>query len=473
MGRQDMASSAASTRKNKGLVRKAWRILCSIRLAAVLLLAVILILILGTLFPQRTWELQVDQAARTRWMAAIQERYAPLDEVYRRLGLFNIYSSPVFLLLLAGLFAAGVACTIARLRPVWRTIVAKPGAARPDTFYEKASNRAALKVASMTEARKGIVSLLSRARYRLLTEEREGVIYISGRKNSFADIGSLISHSALILVAVGVLLSRLSAWREPAVILGPGQVYDVGHGHDFQVRHDGFEIDRSPQGQPQDYRSHLAILRGESEVTRKTIRVNDPLIYEGVTFYLSSSGPALRIVAWDSDGQFLPIQSTPGEQAARGEAVLNFFHVGDEKGLYLPTLDITLKLALNTLSVREEASEAPILFLEALQRSQAEPVFSDYVHQGEVVQLAPAKLKFIADRYSVLQVVSDPGFIPVVGGGFLGLAGLLISFYFYPSRVWVKLDDGELLLAGSARRQQRSFGEEFDKMVTKLEEKLR
>lgn len=468
-----MTSSGVSVGKNKGLPRKAWRTLCSIRLTIILLCAVLSVSLLGTVFPQLTQEIETDQVAHAQWVADAQARYGAVSEVCRILGLFNVYSSPLFLLLLAALLTNGIACTVNRLGPIWRAISAKPKAARPDSFYERTSNHTSLKIASREEARKSITSLLRRHRYRLLIEERDGTTYISGHKNRFARIGTLITHSALVLMAIGALWSSGSSWREPAVILGPGQSYDVGHGHHLQVRHEGFEVERYPDGFPKDYRSHLVLLQEGSEVVRKTIRVNDPLTYQGVTFYLSSSGPALRVFAWDSAGQAVPMQASPDEQATSGEAVLNFSGEGDEQSVYLPSLDVTLNLTLYAQSVPDQSSEDPFLFVEAFQAGRDEPLFSGSMHQGETVQLSTASVRFTADRYSVLQVVSDPSFIPIVVASFLGMGGLLISFYFYPSRIWVKLTDGDLLLAGSAERNRLRFEADFAKLVKELEEKLR
>jgi cytochrome c biogenesis protein len=468
-----MGGSGTSIGKTRNLRREAWHTLCSIRLTIILLSAILFVSVLGTLFPQPTPETQADELALAQWEAALQERYGAFRELYRALGFLNIYSSPIFLILLVALLVNGVACTFDRLGPICKVITARPKAARPDSFYERATNRASLKVASIDEARKQMASLLSRHRYRLQTEERDGVTYIVGHKNRLARVGTLITHTALVLIAVGALWSSLSAWREPAVVLGPGQSYDVGHGHQFHVQHKGFEVVRYANGFPKDYRSHLLVLEQGSEVLRRVIRVNDPLTYRGVSFYLSSSGPALRVLGWEEDGEPLPLQLPPDGEATRGEAVLNFSAEEDEKSLYLPSLDMTLQVSLYTQSPPEDASEEPFLFVEAFPTGQDQPLFSDYVGQGETVQLSNATLQFIPDTYSVIQVVSDPGFAPIVMASFLGMGGLLISFYFHPGRVWAKLTGRELLLVGSAEGNQGRFEADFAKLVEELEARLR
>jgi cytochrome c biogenesis protein len=468
-----MGGSAGSGARYAGLLHKAWTAVCSIRLSVALLCAVLLFILLGTLFPQASPEIQADELAYSDWTSAVEERYGLLGEAYRQLGLFNAYASPLLGLLLSLLLLNGVACTLNTIRPIWRTITAKPTPGRPDAFFERASNRATLSGAPVAEARKETASLLSRHRYHLLAEERDGVVYVSGRKNRFARLGTLISHGALVLVALGALWSSRSAWREAGVILGPGETYDVGHGHDFQVRHEGFRIEMYPDGQPKDYLSHLVVLERGAETMDKTIRVNDPLTYRGVSFYLSSWGPALRVRGWDSTGRPLIMETSPAGETSSGEAVLTFASEGDERAVYLPTLEVSLQIALHSVGTGEEYDGAPIAFLEAWQKGQDRPLFSDYVAEAQTVQLNSASLQFTSDRYSVLQLVSDPGFVPVVGASLVGMVGLFISFYFPVSRVWVKLTDDELWLAGSAPTQPETFKVEFQKLVTELEERLR
>jgi len=455
------------------LVLRAWRTACSIKTTTVLLAALTVLVLLGTVFPQLTAEVQADEEAYGQWLLGLEARYGGLVQVFRSLGLFTIYSSPVLLLVLAALLTNGIVCTLDRVRPVWRSITARPKPVRPNSFYTRTACHHSTEVASRDQARQGTEAILSRHRYRITSEERDGATYIAGHRNRWSGIGSIITHVALVLLAVGAMWSVHSAWSEPAVALGPGQIYDVGRGHDFQVRHDGFEIERYPDGTVKEYLSHLVVLRQGSEAVRKTIRVNDPLVYEGVAFHLSASGPSVLVRGWDTDGQPLPMEDATNGQISAGELAVNFASMDQEQSLYIPSLETTLYLTLVEPFAPHSSADAPLVSLEAVPMGDTGPSISTSVSSGETVVLSGVSLQFRDDYHSVLRVASDPGFQPVIVASLLGVAGLVVAFYFNPSRVWVKLTDSELLLAGSADQNRLACEQHFVTLVAELQSKVR
>jgi len=57
------------------------------------------------------------------------------------------------------------------------------------------------------------------------------------------------------------------------------------------VRCDRFEISfYKGGGRPKEFVSELTVIENGQEVMQKTIEVNDPLFYKGLTFYQSSYG---------------------------------------------------------------------------------------------------------------------------------------------------------------------------------------
>ena len=299
-----------------------WHFFGSLKLAVILLIAVTVVALLGTLFPQLAPEVARDPQASARWLTMAREKYGALAGVYETLGLFNVYRSPGFALLIIALILNTLVCTIRRFKATWQAIRVRPQVMMPDTFYERVACRAALGLAQEAEAADAARRALARHRYRVLVEEQGGATHLYADRNRWARVGTLITHLGVVLIVLGFVWSQGWGWREPAVALGPGELYQVGRGKDLQVRNDGFEVESYPGGLPKDYRARLTVLQGNSEVISKIVRVNDPLAYRGVGFYISSYGPAARVRAHDALGNSLSLQVI-GEEASQGEVVLS------------------------------------------------------------------------------------------------------------------------------------------------------
>ncbi len=265
-----------------------WRFLSSTQLAVVLLIVFTLSSILGTLLPQMTPDLAGE--AHIRWLTLAHDKYGALADLYRTLGLFNVYRAAWFRLIVVALVVNVAVCTIDRLGGIWRAISARPRVKQQDTFYEGMTHRAVLSIAA-EGVEEAVKTVLSRRRYRLLTEQEGDTAYLYADRHRWARLGTVCTHLGLILIVAAVFWRGLSAWREDEVVLGPGQVYAPGRGLDFQVRNDGFKVERYPDGRPRDYLSHLTILEAGRETAYKTVRINEPLTYRGLSFYLSSYGP--------------------------------------------------------------------------------------------------------------------------------------------------------------------------------------
>lgn len=442
--------------------RRSWHLLSSLKLAVILLIAVTVVSLLGTLFPQLAPEVAHDSQASARWLAMAREKYGARAGIYETLGLFDVYHSPWFILLIAALILNTLVCTINRFKATWGAVGARPKAVMSDAFYERIPCRALLALAQEAGAADAVRRALARRHYRVLAEEQEGATYLYADRNRWARLGTLITHLSIVLIVLGFAWSQGWGWREPAVALGPGQLYQVGHGNSFQVRCDGFEVEHYPDGLSKDYRARLTILQDDSEVVSKVVRVNAPLSYRGVGFYLSSYGPVARIRARDAVGNLLPLQVL-GEGASQGEAVLNFAGEGEGRDVLVPSLDLALHVVFYY--------EGPSLFVQAARGDQA--LFADFVHDGEAIELEDARLEFALDRYVVLQVVSDPGFKLAIAAAFLVMGGLIASLYFPHRRIWAKVTEDGIRLAGLTVGDRVGLEKEIAAIVGWIESKFK
>jgi cytochrome c biogenesis protein len=452
-------TSSGSDRMGTYLTRL-WRFLGSTRVAVVLLVVVLLGALVGTLFPQLTPDMAADPAASARWLTTAQEKYGFLFGLYRAVGLFDVYHSPWFLVLVAALLLNTVVCTVDRLRVLWKAVTARPRIEHAESFYERMPNHISLRVTSVEQGEQALRRVLGRRRYRVVAERQDGVTYLFAERNRLARLATLVTHASLVLLVLGILWSGWGGWRERAVALGPGQIYDVGHGQNFAVRSDGLEIERYPNGQPSDYRAHLAVLEKGAEVMRKTVRVNDPLTYRGVAFYLYSYGPAGRVRATDAKGRPVPLQAELGQEGSSGEVTLNFSGEGDGQEIVVPSLDLVMRLVFYY--------QGPSLFVQATRSGETRPFGAGSIRGGDSLKIEDVTFEFALDRYIVLQVVHDPGFKWVILAGFLTMGGLIFSFYFPHKRLWARVTAGELWLAGRTERDAMGFEKEFADLVKGL-----
>jgi cytochrome c biogenesis protein len=221
------------------------------------------------------------------------------------------------------------------------------------------------------------------------------------------------------------------------------------------VRCDDFELQSYPDGRPKDYISRLTVARDGRILQQKTIEVNAPLIQDGVFFYQSSygqtgGGAVLRVLTPD------------------GRLLVDGLQLAKEGSARIPGTATAVEFLASTEDLE---GNGPAVQLTLLDTS------GEHAHAGKpfvVVQRFPAmdlqrggNLVFQlaglvpGTSYTGLQVAKDPGVPFVWAGAVLLTAGTLMAFFFSHRRVWVRLEEGTVIVAGVATRNQEAFGEAF------------
>ncbi len=106
-----------------------------------------------------------------------------------------------------------------------------------------------------------------------------------------------ITHLSILVILAGAIIGIYFGYNA-FLNLPEGQISSVAYQDKgveiplgFDLRCDNFDVEYY-QGadMPKAYRSWLTVMKNGKEVMKKSIVVNDPLTYEGVTFYQSSCG---------------------------------------------------------------------------------------------------------------------------------------------------------------------------------------
>jgi cytochrome c biogenesis protein len=111
-------------------------------------------------------------------------------------------------------------------------------------------------------------------------------------------LGPHLTHFSLIVILAGSLIGNIWGFKgyvnipqgeaaSAVAVRGSHQPLDLN----FAIRCDRFEVSYYPGSQtPKEYLSDLVVTENGREVLKKTIQVNDPLKFKGISFYQSSYG---------------------------------------------------------------------------------------------------------------------------------------------------------------------------------------
>jgi cytochrome c biogenesis protein len=425
-------------------------VLADLRLAIVLLLTIALFSIVGTVIEQG------------QSLAFYQTNY-PEDpalfgflswRVILIVGLNEVYRSWWFLSLLILFGASLTACTFTRQLTALRWF------SRPWNFYTQPRqfNKLALSTEVPATTLDEVESALKQKGYRIFT--RDQALY--AQKGIAGRIGPIVVHASMLIILAGAIWGSLSGFFAQELVPS-GRVFQIRNIFDagpfaeaqipnnWAVKVNRFWIDYTAEGVIDQFYSDLSVINpAGDELKRKTIHVNEPLRYNGVTLYQADWGIAsVRVRLNNSPVLELPM----GQIATTGKNRI--------WGTWLPTNP-------------EDTSEGVSLVATDLQGT-----LLVYNREGQLISTVRSGRSAVINGINVaivelvgstgLQIKADPG-IPMVYLGFgLLMVGVVMSYVSH-SQVWALESEGRLLLGGRTNRAQVAFERELLTVVETLSE---
>ncbi|MCW8918111.1 MAG: cytochrome c biogenesis protein ResB [Gammaproteobacteria bacterium] len=214
------------------------------------------------------------------------------------LDFFNMYDSWWFLAIMT-LLVLSVSAALLRHGPrFWHMSrplrVMRPWPKKSDGGFSLTSP-----LASDPDATKALLRRLGFSEFQ--RGEEHGRPLLLARQGRFSKYGFFLVHGGVVLICVGGLITSQLGFR--GVMNLPEQESDnriyVSEGSSYRtlqlpflVRNDDFDISFYKSGMPSEYSSQLTLHRDGQDILSKRITVNDPLRYQGVTFYQASFGDA-------------------------------------------------------------------------------------------------------------------------------------------------------------------------------------
>lgn len=425
-------------------IKKYWRgellpLLADLRLAILLLLAIALFSISGTV---------IEQGQSAQFYQANYPEHPALFgfltwKVILIIGLDHVYRTWWFLSLLILFGSSLTACTFTRQFPALK-------AARTWKFYNKPRQfeKLALSAELETGSFKSLLPELQKRSYLIFQEGNS----LYARKGIAGRIGPIVVHASMLIILAGSIWGSITGFVAQEMIPS-GQTFlvknivDAGPlaaaqvPKDWAVKVNRFWIDYTPEGGIDQFYSDLSVVDKQGkEVDRQTIYVNKPLRHQGVTFYQTD---------WGISAVKFQFNNSPVFQLPMAQLDTN--GKGRIWGTWIPTKpDLSEGVSLVTKDL-----QGTLLIYDATGK------LISTVRSGMTTEVNGVKLKILEVIGSTgLQIKADPG-IPIVYAGFgLLMLGVIMS-YISHSQIWALEQNGKLYIGGRTNRAQVAFEREI------------
>jgi len=486
--RKEGQESQAPAKGGGGIFKAVWDFFTSLKLTVTLLLILALVSVLGTV---------IDQTDPNKNMQMLVDMFGPASapgvlDFLVKTGLTNMYHSWWFVGLLSLLSTNIAICTLDRFPRVWHMVTRAQGPLTEETLKTLGMKREIRVKGGLDGFREKAKAAIRSAGYSPREASEGGAVHYFAEKGKYSRLGVYITHTSVLVIFVGALIGSFWGYKGYVQIIENGSISavelinkpllrDVGKEMPlgFRVRCDKFELKLYEGSRmPSNYLSTLTVIDGEKEVMNKTIRVNDPLEYKSVRFYQSSYGVMPEMAT-------MVIRVTPKD----GGMNIRDYNVKKDEKVKIEGTDLYMEISQMAPDVVMGPENKLIAQSDQFKGSGA--AFMNFydgkgnmVDQAMVFNLDPQSqprnvpyaftiMNYNGPYYTGLQVTYDPGVWVVWTGCFLMVFGILVAFFAYHKRVWVRIKEGEkgqliVTVAGGANKNRHVFEKEFERMMEKL-----
>lgn len=425
---QEKATDSGSS--NVSIIDTVWNFLSSMKLGIILLLAMAIISIVGTIWVPK------DQFGRENFV-----------------GFYNSW----FFRSLMGLLALNLLiCSLNRWKAVVNTLKG-PKADISLNFIRNLKSQESIKLkTNPLQAAESVKSLLKKRGYRIFDTQEGDSFKVSSDRGHLGILGPYLTHLSFIVLIVAIVIkfSGVVGWEGTMAGL-VGETVNVSQTSDvqgkmdpqdnFDIKINDFRTEYRPDGSVKQWLSEVTVIDG-NKTFPYTIYVNNPLIYKGIKFYQSSYGY-----------QFSGVSSGPG-------AANQQFAIGTEQYIQPAGTDITFipvqyneatkKITVQTYKGQQGVNQEDITVNTPYKYEQAEVTFQEVT------------------PYTVFTVKKDPG-VPIVGAGSLLLmVGMIISFILRQRRIWAVVtpdkDGAVIQIGGQSAKDKRGMENDIEQIVSEL-----
>jgi cytochrome c biogenesis protein len=450
--------------QKKGFLDLLYQALSSMRLTVFLFLTLALCSIAGTLLPQGT---SVEE---------LERHYGPsLSWWIGSIGLNDLYRTGWFRAILLLLCVNLIICTLQRLPKTLKLLQHRDEQISPEKLEKFNCHTEITILRPLDASRTQLTEVISEEFAPLRPLANSDVFRAIAEKGRWSRLMVYAIHLSVLVILLGALLGSVLGFKG-FMNLAEGETSDevmLARGKDaialpFQIRCDDFDVSFYDTGAPKEYRSDLTIIDKGQEVLKQSIRVNDPLSYQGVTFYQASYGSIMK----------------------RAEIELQDRDTGITHRMTLAYREVVpipgTKDEIEVMQYQENFSNFGQAAAVVLLREGQEPTGSWILvdkpdFHGNRIQNYRVRVTHVErGYYTGLQVKQDPGVWFVYIGFMVMLTGIGMTFYTSHRKLWVwaspskgKSDATTVFIAGRTNKNSLAFEQEFNHLCARLQNDLK
>lgn len=508
--------------KKQTPVDKIWSFFSSIKLAVVLFALIALTSIVGTVIEQN-----VAPEKNLKLLGKLfGDSAAPaLYNIFERLVFMDMYHSWWFIALLLLFSANLIICSIDRLPRIWK-LVKEPIKPLSEEQFKSIGKKELVLKGKPEKVKEAVDTAIKNAGVKFLEAKEANGYQLYSEKGNYTRLGVYITHFSLLLILLGALIGiffgfkgflNLPEGKTYSVAFAPGRFLSSTEESEmetilerlqategnaletarqlgidekilekkvkrygilplgFSLRCDNFFVDfYGRSNMPKEYRSWLTVIKDGKEVLKKTIEVNDPLTYNGVTFYQSSYG-----MVPGAHGIFVIKLTSKTGLSETKQMRLNDKFIIPGTGIEGTLRDFSPALSFDEggkpFTFAEQMNN-PSVFIEFSEKGQAK--YSGWLMKrypetwalpdGHTVEF----VDYWGVEYTGLQVRKDPGVWVVYLGCITMSIGLFIAFFMSHKKLWVRLveekNNTRIVVALTANKNRQAFERKIDKMISVL-----
>ncbi|NTV15443.1 MAG: cytochrome c biogenesis protein ResB [Desulfobulbaceae bacterium] len=432
-----------------------WAFLSSVKLALYTFFILAITSVIGTVIPQG------------KEMAFYVEKYGSgTANFFQILNVPNMYGSWWFISLLVLFSLNLLVCTIDRFPNIWRLVTMDNLALELDKVLKMPKRQAFKSSLPVAELVRETEKLLPGLPWQFAGIERDGGKLFAAQKGNWSRLGVIMVHVSILVIFAGAIIGLAFGYKGFVMIPEGKDVkqifaYDAKRTAiplDFTLRCDRFLLELYDNGAPKEFLSDLVVVKDGQEVLKKSIEVNDPLQYGGLTFYQSS---------YDAYDEGVVVEVENGVSKAKRKFIIGF-----SEQVSWPEEKLTFGV-VNRMSSGMGLARGQIWF----KAGESEPV-QFWVNSGQAAMVERPNgnyVFYLRPLYATgLQVTRDPGVWAVYLGCGMMLAGLYIAFFLSHRKMWLYIsNDGvrsTIQVTGSSNKNKIGFENDFAALVNRLEQ---